>query len=250
MWTDNFDPSMHGFELIKLVYHASEACADVQDFIEGAPSYDAQSQTQLTGLMGRVAMLDSSLESWETALPQSWNFRELPGHCINPLDFRHAIASFPGSPGVFHIYADMSAAWARNLCRSTRIILNQGLMQCFEWMASCGGEQNRPSNGTDTPMCRIASARSEGIIRTMAEGICASGLTYFSTDDEGEVQAKGPEELCGLRCLLFLWPLHVVASVSEQLAMSSTECWIACMTEYMYRTMGILKSRGARPVSI
>jgi hypothetical protein len=150
----------------------------------------------------------------------------------------------PGAPPTIHIYGSLKRAFAWNFYRNTRLFLNRVLLDLNDTIASPPSSDNSMAVGTDSMDCLDAEYR----ITRLTKDISASILCHFTVQILSKSNSSSPDDVCGMRGYVFLWPLIMIdnairTGIVKGVDAVSRRDWTKRILLYLHDDLGIAKAR-------
>ncbi|KAF2238185.1 hypothetical protein EV356DRAFT_573755 [Viridothelium virens] len=209
-WASHMDVASQdtfGYQILQLMHRTADIAADWTECKSriSSPTQSLADHLSLAELLLRNALsLDAEFEDWEHRLGNlgpEWSFEPSGIGFLNP--WEKELVEFAGCPFLMHQYHSLFIAKRWNLHRASRIRLNGIILKLMQRLAMLSSPASENSN----PGSKENQARTQALIRSLADDICSSVIALLSSPLPEKPSHGSLHEICGVRGYYLLWPL-------------------------------------------
>jgi hypothetical protein len=235
-WAAYMPLTLPARQLINLMYQATQLFADMKELIATVQPTDSHAKDTIWQLVTDTRSLDQRLMAWESEIPLQGQYvvEEL---LSNPRMPHLSVIDSTGAPKTKYIYRTTFSAFLRTFYFSTRILLNESLLQGVSWLA-----EDPLWLKDEEPFC--FPGECESLIARMTENISRSIPSLLRCSNSARYSEQDEWDACGLYGMFMLWPLRVALCALdnnkvEDIVGHSLRGWMSLVQKYVYLTLGM-----------
>jgi hypothetical protein len=241
-------PGSSNYDLFEEMYKTAELLVRLKDALQDFEYTSSNSIKQVVDILDDAVPLDRSLDKWARDVPPDASYTVVPVNKETQPEWLRPLLESSWRPRAAHAYPSLLAELKWRFHWTTRLVLNQAILQSIKLLGLAWLESAKP---VEHLLCRT---EVEFNMLGLVDQLCESCITPFVSPLMSKPKAESILHFCSARGYMLLSPLPVLRMCLEQAPIHDFDLrgrkeWVQAALSLLEHEVGYAKARAVIPTA-